>query len=222
MYRVRYIRDRFRYRSSKFPGCRWPHPGCSCRSVRHRAPEHRGDVRAWPTVPLFDTAITLLESAGAHVAIEPAVVWTSTDDRRPYAIPSRLWRLSPPPASAPSNPGRTSGGADHAESSTWRNARTACAPTSSSFERAHRATSKRSSTASCCVKPGLTSRSPGRSARPPAHPRRGRPDQPRRCIVNRLTALNGEPLASSSSCRTRRASRLPAARHSSHSESWTG
>lgn len=45
--------------------------------------------------PLFDTAMALLKAAGAHVEIEPAVAWTWTDDRRPYAIPSRLWRLSP-------------------------------------------------------------------------------------------------------------------------------
>lgn len=55
--------------------------------------------------PLFDTAITLLESAGAHVEIEPAVVWTWTDDRRPYAIPSRLWRLSPAACLRPFEPG---------------------------------------------------------------------------------------------------------------------
>lgn len=45
--------------------------------------------------PLFDTAITLLDAAEAHVAIEPTIEWTWTDDWRPYAIPSRLWRLSP-------------------------------------------------------------------------------------------------------------------------------
>jgi transcriptional regulator with XRE-family HTH domain len=45
--------------------------------------------------PLFDTAMTLLEAAEAHVAIEPTIAWTWSDDRRPYAIPSRLWRLSP-------------------------------------------------------------------------------------------------------------------------------
>ena len=45
--------------------------------------------------PLFDTAITLLGAAGAHVQIEPAITWTWTDDRRPYAVPARLWRLAP-------------------------------------------------------------------------------------------------------------------------------
>ena len=45
--------------------------------------------------PLFDTAMTLLDAASTRVEIEPAVGWRWTDDRRPYAIPSRLWRLSP-------------------------------------------------------------------------------------------------------------------------------
>ena len=45
--------------------------------------------------PLFDTAMTLLDAAQARVEIEPTVEWSWTDDRRPYAIPSRLWRLPP-------------------------------------------------------------------------------------------------------------------------------
>lgn len=45
--------------------------------------------------PLFGTAMTLLDAAEAQAEILPAIEWTWTDDRRPYAIPSRLWRLSP-------------------------------------------------------------------------------------------------------------------------------
>lgn len=45
--------------------------------------------------PLFDTAIKLLDAAEAHVEIEPPVAWAWTDDRRPDAVPSRLWRLAP-------------------------------------------------------------------------------------------------------------------------------
>jgi len=45
--------------------------------------------------PLFDTAMTLLDAAGADVEIVPAIEWTWSDDRRPFAVPSRLWRLSP-------------------------------------------------------------------------------------------------------------------------------
>lgn len=43
--------------------------------------------------PLFATALTLLGAAGARVEIEPPVAWSWTSGRRPYALPSRLWRL---------------------------------------------------------------------------------------------------------------------------------
>ncbi len=45
--------------------------------------------------PLFRNALDLLSAAGAQVAVELPVVWTWTDGRRPYAVPSRLWRLPP-------------------------------------------------------------------------------------------------------------------------------
>jgi len=45
--------------------------------------------------PLFHSAVALLGACGAKVAIEPPVVWSWTADRRPYAVPSRLWRLPP-------------------------------------------------------------------------------------------------------------------------------
>ncbi len=45
--------------------------------------------------PLFDTAMKLLDAADAHVEIVPAIEWSWSDDRRPYAIASRLWRLPP-------------------------------------------------------------------------------------------------------------------------------
>ncbi len=43
--------------------------------------------------PLFHNAVELLEAAGAAVHVELPVVWSWTADRRPYAVPSRLWRL---------------------------------------------------------------------------------------------------------------------------------
>ncbi len=43
--------------------------------------------------PLFDSAVELLGAAGAHVTVEPPITWTWTDGLRPYAVPSRLWRL---------------------------------------------------------------------------------------------------------------------------------
>jgi len=55
--------------------------------------------------PLFTTAIKLLEAASASTEIEPPVTWSWTDDRRPYAIPSRLWRLSPAAALGLFEPG---------------------------------------------------------------------------------------------------------------------
>ena len=57
--------------------------------------------------PLFDSAIELLEAAGARVVVEPPVVWTWTDGLRPYAVPSRLWRLAPDDALRSYEPGLT-------------------------------------------------------------------------------------------------------------------
>ena len=45
--------------------------------------------------PLFRNALDLLNAAGAEVVIEVPVGWTWTEGRRPYAVPSRLWRLAP-------------------------------------------------------------------------------------------------------------------------------
>lgn len=45
--------------------------------------------------PLFHSAVTLLEAAGAEVHVDPPVTWSWTDGLRPYAVPSRLWRLDP-------------------------------------------------------------------------------------------------------------------------------
>ena len=44
--------------------------------------------------PLFDNALALLLAAGADVTIEPAVTWSWSTGLRPYAVPSRLWRLA--------------------------------------------------------------------------------------------------------------------------------
>lgn len=45
--------------------------------------------------PLFGTAVALLGVVGAEVRFEPPVAWVWTAGRRPYAVPSRLWRLAP-------------------------------------------------------------------------------------------------------------------------------
>ncbi|MGD9752561.1 MAG: helix-turn-helix domain-containing protein [Acidimicrobiia bacterium] len=44
--------------------------------------------------PRWGTAVRVLEAAGARVVIEDPVAWSWTSGRRPYAVPSRLWRLS--------------------------------------------------------------------------------------------------------------------------------
>jgi transcriptional regulator with XRE-family HTH domain len=43
--------------------------------------------------PRWDTAIRTLEAAGAVVVVVEPITWSWTDGRRPYAVPSRLWRL---------------------------------------------------------------------------------------------------------------------------------
>jgi transcriptional regulator with XRE-family HTH domain len=55
--------------------------------------------------PLFHSAVELLEAAGAEVVVEASVVWSWTEGRRPYAVPSRLWRLAPRRALGRFDPG---------------------------------------------------------------------------------------------------------------------
>ena len=45
--------------------------------------------------PLFSTARVLLAAVGAIANICPPIEWHFTSSRRPYAVPSRLWRLPP-------------------------------------------------------------------------------------------------------------------------------
>lgn len=54
--------------------------------------------------PLFHSAVELLEVAGAEVVVEVPVAWSWTEGRRPYAVPSRLWRLAPQRALARFDP----------------------------------------------------------------------------------------------------------------------
>ncbi|HRW38254.1 MAG TPA: helix-turn-helix transcriptional regulator [Aquihabitans sp.] len=55
--------------------------------------------------PRFDSAMALLDAAGADVVVEPPVVWSWTTGMRPYAVPSRLWRLDPAVALRSFEPG---------------------------------------------------------------------------------------------------------------------
>ena len=57
--------------------------------------------------PLYESAVQLLGAAGATVAVESPVVWSWTGGLRPYAVPSRLWRLAPDVALRSFEPGPT-------------------------------------------------------------------------------------------------------------------
>ena len=57
--------------------------------------------------PLFESAVALLDAAGAEVVIEGPVAWTWTSGLRPYAVPGRLWRLAPEVALRSFEPGLT-------------------------------------------------------------------------------------------------------------------
>lgn len=43
--------------------------------------------------PRWSTAVHTLEATGATIDIEQPVTWSWTNGRRPYAVPSGLWRL---------------------------------------------------------------------------------------------------------------------------------
>jgi len=43
--------------------------------------------------PRWHTAVLTLEATGATIRIEEPISWSWTNGRRPYAVPSRLWRL---------------------------------------------------------------------------------------------------------------------------------
>lgn len=57
--------------------------------------------------PLFASAMSLLGAAGAALVVEPPLLWSWTEGLRPYAVPSRLWRLAPETALRQFEPGPT-------------------------------------------------------------------------------------------------------------------
>lgn len=72
--------------------------GLSQRALADHAGVARPNVVAYERgrrEPLFDNGVDLLEATGAQVLIEEPVRWTWSDGLRPYAVPSRLWRLNP-------------------------------------------------------------------------------------------------------------------------------
>jgi transcriptional regulator with XRE-family HTH domain len=48
--------------------------------------------------PRWETATRTLEATGATIDIVEPIIWTWTTGRRPYAVPSSLWRLPLPDA----------------------------------------------------------------------------------------------------------------------------
>jgi transcriptional regulator with XRE-family HTH domain len=44
--------------------------------------------------PRWETAIRTIEASGATIEVVEPITWTWTTGGRPYAVPSRLWRLS--------------------------------------------------------------------------------------------------------------------------------
>lgn len=104
---------RLRYQTVKFAAV--------LRSTRHaagltqaelgaRAHIARPNVAAYESgrrEPLFESALKLLSAAGAALVVEPPLVWSWTAGLRPYAVPSRLWRLAPEIALRTFEPGLT-------------------------------------------------------------------------------------------------------------------
>lgn len=93
-YRVRYLAMKF---ASVLRAARVA-AGLTQSELGERAGVARPNVTAYESgrrEPLFDSAIELLEAAGAGVSITAPTVWRWSEGRRPYAVPSALWRLSP-------------------------------------------------------------------------------------------------------------------------------
>lgn len=72
--------------------------GLTQAELGERAGMARPNVTAYESgrrEPLFESALVLLAAADASVSIEAPPAWRWTGGRRPYAVPSRLWRLQP-------------------------------------------------------------------------------------------------------------------------------
>lgn len=72
--------------------------GLTQAALGERAGVARPNVTAYESgrrEPLFDSALLILAAAGASVSIEAPPAWRWTEGRRPYAVPSPLWRLGP-------------------------------------------------------------------------------------------------------------------------------
>jgi transcriptional regulator with XRE-family HTH domain len=89
------------------------------RGVRHRRGLSQAEIAeasgvARPNIAAFEagrreprwgTAVRVLGAAGASVVVDEPVRWSWTTGRRPYAVPSALWRLPLPQAVGVWTPG---------------------------------------------------------------------------------------------------------------------
>ena len=70
--------------------------GLTQQQLSERSGVARPNINAYESgrrEPLYESAETLLHAAGATINIEAVIYWSWTAGRRPYPVPSRLWRL---------------------------------------------------------------------------------------------------------------------------------
>ena len=92
MYRIRYITVEF---AEVLAGARSA-AGLTQAELAARSGIARPNIAAFEAGrrdPRWDTATRTLEAAGSTVEVALPVTWSWTSGRRPYAVPSRLWRL---------------------------------------------------------------------------------------------------------------------------------
>ena len=104
MYRLRYVSMTFAQTLRAVRSA----AGLTQAELGSRAQVARPNVAAYEAgrrEPRFDSALALLDAAGADVVVEPPVVWSWTTGLRPHPVPSRLWRLAPEAALRSFEPG---------------------------------------------------------------------------------------------------------------------
>lgn len=92
MYRIRYIAMNYGEVLSRARGA----AGLTQADVAALSGVARPNIAAFEAdrrEPRWHTAVLTLEATGAKVNIEEPISWSWTSGRRPYAVPSRLWRL---------------------------------------------------------------------------------------------------------------------------------
>lgn len=70
--------------------------GLTQQELAERSGVSRPNITAYESgrrEPLYGSAEALMRAAGATLGVDLPVVWSWTSGRRPYPVPSRLWRL---------------------------------------------------------------------------------------------------------------------------------